>query len=227
MNSALVFNGDEPKVESKMKNTLKALITVLFMSITWAIPGAHAAIYIYQLPDGSRIISDHAMKVQGYKLVRASQTVGGVGALAASKSHQVFRSKPSYYDRLIIRMANEHALDPALVKAVIHAESHFNPYATSKKGASGLMQLMPKTAAIYGVTDIYDPVQNVSAGVQYLKYLMDRYQNKHKLVLAAYNAGPKAVARYKGIPPYRETRKYVKRVMKYKRQYSMLARSEV
>jgi soluble lytic murein transglycosylase-like protein len=216
----------ESKAEDKMKNILKALISLLLMAFTWAIPTAHAAIYIYQLPDGSRIISDHAMKVKGYKLVRASQTVGGVGALAASKSHQVFRSKPSYYDRLIIRMASEHALDPALVKAVMHVESHFNPYATSKKGASGLMQLMPKTAAVYGVTDIYDPVQNVSAGVQYLKHLMERYNNKHKLVLAAYNAGPKAVARYKGVPPYRETRKYVKRVMKFKRRYAVLTRSD-
>lgn len=210
-----------------MKNTRKALVTCIFMLITWAVPSAQAAIYVYQLPDGSRIISDHAMRTQGYKLVRASNTVGGVGALAASKSHQVFRSKPSYYDRLIIRMASEHALDPALVKAVMHVESHFNPYATSKKGASGLMQLMPKTAAIYGVTDIYDPVQNVSAGVQYLKHLMERYNNKPKLVLAAYNAGPKAVARYKGIPPYRETRKYVKKVMKFKRRYAVLARSDV
>lgn len=210
-----------------MNKASKALITAIFMGFTWAVPSAHAAIYIYQLPDGSRIISDHAMQNRDYKLVRASRTVGGVGALAASRSHQVFRTKPSYYDRLIIRTAHEHALDPALVKAVMHVESAFNPYATSKKGASGLMQLMPKTAAKYGVTDIYDPVQNVSAGVQYLKHLMDRYNNKHKLVLAAYNAGPRAVARYKGIPPYRETRKYVKRVMKFKRRYSVLARSDV
>lgn len=210
-----------------MKTARKALITTLFMSIMWAAPGAHAAIYVYQLPDGSRIISDHAMKSRDYKLVRTSNTIGGVGALAASQSHQVFRSKPSYYDRLIIRMANEYALDPALIKAVMHVESHFNPYATSKKGASGLMQLMPKTAAIYGVTDIYDPVQNVSAGAQYLKHLMERYGNRHKLVLAAYNAGPKAVARYKGIPPFRETRRYVKQVMKFKRRYAVLARSDV
>lgn len=204
----------------------EGFIFILLMLIVWAAPGAHAAIYIYQLPDGSRIISDHAMKSQSYKLIRSSETVGGVGALAASQQHQVFRAKPSYYDRLILRMANEHALDPALVKAVMHVESHFNPYATSKKGASGLMQLMPKTAAIYGVTDIYDPVQNVSAGVQYLKHLSELYPNKPKLVLAAYNAGPRAVSRYKGVPPYRETRKYVKKVMKYKRRYAVMARSD-
>jgi len=197
------------------------------MGLVWVVPSAHATIYVYQLPNGSRIISDHALQNKDYKLVRASNTVGGVGALAASSSYQVFRAKPSYYDRLIIRTANEYALDPALVKAVMHVESAFNPYATSKKGASGLMQLMPKTAAKYGVTDIYDPVQNVSAGVQYLKYLMGRYNNKDKLVLAAYNAGPSAVARYKGIPPYRETRRYVKRVMKFKRRYALLARSDV
>lgn len=210
-----------------MNKARKALLTGFFMGLVWVVPSAHAAIYVYQLPDGSRIISDHALKSNDYKLIRTSKTVGGVGALAASSSRQVFRSRPSYYDRLIIRTANEYALDPALVKAVMHVESAFNPYATSKKGASGLMQLMPKTAAKYGVTDIYDPVQNVSAGVQYLKYLMGRYNNKHKLVLAAYNAGPSAVARYKGIPPYRETRRYVKRVMKFKRRYAMLARSDI
>jgi len=196
------------------------------MYLTCGITHAQAAIYIYQLPDGTRIISDHAMKSQDYKLVRASRTVGGIGALAASRNHQVFRSDPSYYDRLIIRMASEHALDPALVKAVMHVESAFNPYATSKRGASGLMQLMPETAAQYGVTDIYDPVQNVSAGVQYLKHLMERYGNRPRLVLAAYNAGPKAVARYKGVPPFSETRKYVKKVMKFKLQYAVLARSD-
>lgn len=214
-------------MDNKMNKARHVLITILFMLVTWVAPNAHAAIYIYQLPDGSRIISDHAMKSRDYKLVRTSNTVGGVGALVASRSHQVFRSKPSYYDRLIIRMASEHALDPALVKAVMHVESAFNPYATSKKGASGLMQLMPKTAALYGVTDIYDPVQNVSAGVQYLKHLMERYGNQPRLVLAAYNAGPKAVARYKGIPPFRETRRYVKRVMKFKRQYAVMARNDV
>ena len=102
------------------------------MGLVWVVPSAHAAIYVYQLPDGSRIISDHALKSSDYKLVRASKTIGGVGALVASSSYQVFRAQPSYYDRLIIRSASEYALVPALVMAVMHVESAFNPHATSK-----------------------------------------------------------------------------------------------
>jgi soluble lytic murein transglycosylase-like protein len=103
----------------------------------------------------------------------------------------------------------------------MHAESAFNPYATSRKGASGLMQLMPTTAARYGARDIYDPVQNVRAAVKYLKDLIERYNNKTLLVLAAYNAGETAVAQYKGVPPYQETRRYIKKVLKYKRRYAV------
>jgi len=84
------------------------------------------------------------------------------------------------------------------------------------------MQIMPKTAEIYGVTDIYDPEQNLRAGAQYLRHLLARYNNKPHLALAAYNAGPRAVSRYRGVPPYRETRNYIKKVLKFKRRYASL-----
>jgi soluble lytic murein transglycosylase-like protein len=106
-------------------------------------------------------------------------------------------------------------VDVALVKAVIHAESYFNYRAVSHAGARGLMQLMPATARKYGVTDMNDPEQNLRAGVQYLRDLLDKYPKNLAWAVAAYNAGEKAVNRYQGIPPYDETRRYVKKVLAY------------
>jgi soluble lytic murein transglycosylase-like protein len=113
----------------------------------------------------------------------------------------------------IAAAAARHGVDPLLVHAVIRAESGYNPKAISAKGAAGLMQLMPDTAARYGVTDRLDPEQNVEAGTRYLRELIDRFDRDVPLALAAYNAGEAAVLRYGGrIPPYAETRDYVLRV---------------
>lgn len=114
--------------------------------------------------------------------------------------------------RLIQEAATEHSIDPNLLAAIIKAESNFNPGAISNKGAMGLMQLMPQTARAFGAHDPFDPEENISAGVRYLKYLMESYPGQLHLSLAAYNAGPGAVDRYKGVPPYRETRDYVRRI---------------
>lgn len=113
---------------------------------------------------------------------------------------------------LINNTANQAGLDPALVKAVTQVESNFNPYAVSKAGAQGLMQLMPGTGAEMGATDLLNPAQNIKAGSQYLKTLLNKYQDIPKAV-AAYNAGPGAVDKYHGIPPYAETTQYVKKVL--------------
>ena len=115
-------------------------------------------------------------------------------------------------DRVRLR-APEYGLDPDLVLRVITAESAFDPVAESPKGASGLMQLMPGTARRFGVGDIWDPAENLDGGMAYLRWLLRYYDGDVSLTLAAYNAGEGAVDRYKGIPPYRETRQYVKRIM--------------
>jgi soluble lytic murein transglycosylase-like protein len=128
-------------------------------------------------------------------------------------------TQPSAYDQLIHRTASAKGIDPALVKAVVHAESAFNPRARSRKGAMGLMQLMPDTARFLGVQNPYEPGQNIRGGVAYLAQLLIRYEGDLKLSLAAYNAGPEAVDRYSGVPPYRETIDYVKRVLKLRDQY--------
>jgi soluble lytic murein transglycosylase-like protein len=126
--------------------------------------------------------------------------------------------KTRRYDPLITETATRQGVPPALVKAVIAAESAFNSQAVSRKGAQGLMQLMPATAASLGVRDAFEPDQNVAGGTSYLRAMIDRYGDLSR-ALAAYNAGPKAVDRYGGIPPYRETRAYVDRVLTYYRHY--------
>lgn len=117
------------------------------------------------------------------------------------------------YDSLITEHSSLHGVRAALVRAVIQAESAFNPFARSIKGAMGLMQLMPGTAAEFGVRNAYDPAENIRAGVAYLKRLLQRYSQNEELALAAYNAGPGAVEKYGvKVPPYRETRNYVAKV---------------
>jgi soluble lytic murein transglycosylase-like protein len=120
---------------------------------------------------------------------------------------------PQAYDAIIHEAASTYDLDPALIRSVIETESAFNAAAVSPAGASGLMQLMPAVAAELGVGNIFDPRENVLAGAQLLRALVDRYDGNIPLVLASYNAGPAAVARYRGrIPPFRETQEYVKKV---------------
>lgn len=118
-------------------------------------------------------------------------------------------STPSLYDGLIAEAARSNAIDPKLVKSVMLIESAFNPAAISRKGARGLMQLMPETALRYGVRDRFDPAGNVSAGARHLAYLLGLYGGDIARALAAYNAGEAAVARYGGVPPFDETRLYV------------------
>lgn len=123
--------------------------------------------------------------------------------------------KNSGYDKLIRLTCKRHGMDQQLVKAVIRAESAFNPGAVSPKGAVGLMQLMPATSKVLGVTDPFDPIENIDGGVRYLKTLLGLFKNSVPLALAAYNAGPEAVQEYGGIPPYSETQTYVRRVLDF------------
>ena len=121
---------------------------------------------------------------------------------------------------LLRHEAQRAGLDPALLEAVAAAESDFDPAATSRAGAAGLMQLMPETAAALGVTDLYDPAQNVRGGATYLRDLLERFGGELPSAIAAYNAGPAAVERWHGPPPYAETRAYVARVLARYRSHS-------
>jgi soluble lytic murein transglycosylase-like protein len=115
--------------------------------------------------------------------------------------------------------ANRHEVDPAIVKAIIMAESSYNPRAVSKRGAKGLMQLMPKTAEEMGVEDIFNPEHNINGGVRYYKKLLKQFKGDVKLALAAYNAGTRKVKEHNGVPPYKSTRYYIKKVFEYYQYY--------
>lgn len=116
--------------------------------------------------------------------------------------------------------AKRRGLSEALVKAVIHAESGGNPLAKSRSGACGLMQLMPSTAAEMGIYNLFDLDQNIAGGTTYLAKMFELFDGNKELALAAYNAGPRAVKRYRGVPPYRETRMYIKRVLRFEKDYA-------
>lgn len=124
-----------------------------------------------------------------------------------------WRTVAGPYAEIIGQAARRHEIDPALLTAVAQVESAFDPRAVSPKGAQGLLQLMPDTAARFGVRDAFDAGQNVDGGARYLSWLMQRYEGQTELALAGYNAGEGRVDRYKGIPPYRETQNYVTRVL--------------
>jgi soluble lytic murein transglycosylase-like protein len=170
---------------------------------------AHAQLFAWTDASGAVIISKTPRGTAGqtFKVFSpGSQSTAYRATTPAS-------AKAAVYSDLIEQHATQHSLSPDFVRAVIQAESAFNPYARSPKGAMGLMQLMPGTAAVYNVTNAYDPAQNIRAGVAYLKSLMTRFNDNVALALAAYNAGPGAVEKYGNtVPPYKETRNYVARI---------------
>lgn len=130
----------------------------------------------------------------------------------AAREPRAVAAPPARLRNLVNAAAERSNLDPALVSAVIQAESNWNPYAVSRKGAFGLMQLLPSTAERYDVRDVFDPAQNIKGGTRYLRDLLDHYHGDLKKSLAAYNAGELAVQRYGGVPRYPETRAYVRKV---------------
>jgi soluble lytic murein transglycosylase-like protein len=129
------------------------------------------------------------------------------------------RAHSSAFDDLIASAARRYTLDPALLKAVAQTESDFSPLAVSSAGAKGVMQLMDATARQLGVANSFDPAQNIDGGARFLRQLLDHYGGDVTLALAAYNAGPSAVDRWGGLPPYRETQAYVPRVLALRDQY--------
>jgi soluble lytic murein transglycosylase-like protein len=186
-----------------MKIKGPVLPSVAFLVQFFALSSGIADVYVYRDKQGVLTFTNvptHA----GYRRVIREARVNS-GATVSNNS----------YDDIIRSASYRHNVDANLVRAVIKVESDFNSNARSHKGATGLMQLMPETARLHNVNDIYDPSDNIEGGVRHLKLLLNRFQGDLPLTLAAYNAGVKAVEKHGGIPPFAETREYVRRVLQY------------
>jgi soluble lytic murein transglycosylase-like protein len=184
----------------------RALMTAALLVAVWP-ASAHAQIYAWRDANGTLVLSDRVIDqpTDVYQVEGAPQYV--------STTPVETTSARELFEPYVLEYSNRHSLRPELVRAVIQVESGYNPRALSPKGAIGLMQLMPATARMLGVQRPYDPEQNIRGGTRYLRLLLDKYDGNEELALAAYNAGSGAVDRYgRRIPPYRETRDYVRKV---------------
>lgn len=181
----------------------KVLVSLFFLVIP---ASSWADLYLYKDSAG-RIYMTDKVKSGQFKLLKKEKTY--------TKPFARFLRNKRRFSYIIQRMAKQLKLEPALLHAIIHIESSYNPKAISPKGAVGLMQLMPSTAKRYGVNNRMDPEANVRGGARYVKDLLKRYENNLTLVLAAYNAGEHTVKKYGNkVPPYPETQSYVKKVLK-------------
>ena len=172
-----------------------------------------AAAWLYQAAKGKNVKAGNLLKilrVEGKPKRQASCPLGAGATRIASRRHPASGEVAN----LVRSLAPKYSLDPNLVLAVIEAESGFNARARSPKNAQGLMQLIPATASRFGVKDVWDPEQNLHGGMAYLRWLLNHFDGDVKLALAGYNAGEKAVERHGGIPPYNETRNYVKKIIR-------------
>jgi ATP sulfurylase len=189
-----------------MRRTTAAVPVVMCLAAALAGVPAHADIYQYTDSKGTITLTNVPNDPRYHRIITEMPRPRAV----ISKRD---------LEPVIARHSRRHRLHPALVRAVIKAESDFDPMAISRAGAVGLMQLMPQTAALMEVQDVYNPDQNIGGGTKYLRQLLDRFNGNLPLALAAYNAGETAVERYQSLPPFEETRLYVKKVLRYYRAF--------
>jgi soluble lytic murein transglycosylase-like protein len=193
---------------------MKYLVTIfLFISVFFMATLSSAGIYRYEDENGV-VHFTNCPRDPKFKLYlrESKEDVGNeIGSTTTRDS--------KHYDELISEFCNKYQVDFALIKAIIRAESGFNPRAISRKGAKGLMQLMPETAQRMNVSNIFNPRENIDGGVRYFKYLLSLFDNDLRLSLAAYNAGENLVSELGTIPPYRETVDYVQRVLNFYQSY--------
>jgi soluble lytic murein transglycosylase len=187
---------------------------LLGLAILWLPGRAAAEIFMYRDQHGVLHFTN-APADPGYQRWAPST----FGFRVSSRTLALDTARRKAFDPLIVAAAERHRVDPALVKAVIRAESDFVPFARSPKGALGLMQLMPATARMHNVWSVFDAKDNIEGGVSHLRLLLDQYNGNVRLALAAYNAGDGAVERHGGVPPYPETIEYLDRVLRFREQY--------
>jgi len=196
---------------------MKTSVTlVIFFCLLFLTPSSFAGIYRY-VDENGVIHFTNCPRDPKFKLyIRESREDVGDDNQSSSAS---YIKDSNQYDSLISEFSKKYQVDFALIKAIIRAESGFNSFAVSRKGARGLMQLMPETALRMNVSNIFNPRENIEGGVRYFKYLLSLFDNDLRLSLAAYNAGENVVGELRSIPPYRETIDYVKKVLSYYQSY--------
>ena len=202
---------------------IRTFLTCAAMLVAFPYHSAHADIYQYTDEDGV-VHFTNVNGAKGKKYRRHSESRGTSSnanpvrrqrpSSPAAASAVTSTNNPSAYLESINTACDRHGVDPALVHAIVKVESDFNPMAISRKGAMGLMQLMPQTAVDMNVRNTFDPGENIDGGVKYMRYLLDRYEGNVSLALAAYNSGENAVKRWGTIPPFPETQNYVQRIMR-------------
>jgi soluble lytic murein transglycosylase-like protein len=191
---------------------LKRSIAFLAVCVATSASPAYAQIYSWTDGNGHLVLSDRPQNGDG-RPSAAAYTVPQTESFRTTRP--VDQGKSALYDDIIRESARERSVRTDLVRAVVQVESGYNPWATSAKGAVGLMQLMPATIQQFGVRNPFNPLENIRAGVAYLRQLLDKYADNEVLALAAYNAGPGAVDKHgQAVPPYKETRDYVSKVNK-------------
>jgi len=184
-----------------------AMIGAVIVASAWLAPaGLQAEIYQYVGPNGTIALTNVPSDARYRKI-----------EVESARFHSILSERE--LEPLIKRHSSQQQLHPALIRAVIRAESNFDPRAVSRAGAVGLMQLMPQTAVRLDVRDMFDPDENVGGGTKYLRQLLDRFHGNLPLALAAYNAGENIVDRYQSLPPIDETRQYVRKVLRYYRTF--------
>lgn len=202
-----VIRGGDPVSDSRLGKIVILVIVLLIVPVNFTFSSAPAkALYEntkkWDERSGSLTLSEPTQTIVNIKSIKIK---------TKAKKREVKTSEQLYYP-IVVKISLKYKVDPLLVKAVIVAESGFNANAVSRVGAQGLMQLMPRTAKELGVEDSFNPEHNINGGVKYLKKLLTKYNGNVEIALAAYNAGCRNVRKYRGIPPYKETRRYVKKV---------------
>lgn len=221
-----------------MKTSITIIINFLSFSLLFFLStsSSHANVYSYISSDGSSLLTDKRIRKKGYKLIKVykvkkkkklsftktsatkkhhhpSKSVGN-GILYRCSDKQYLSSKARIYQRTIQIYARTYGVEEELIHAIVKQESCFNEKAHSTAGAIGLMQLMPSTADMMKISNPWNPEQNIQAGVKYIGKMLSMFKGRKRHAVAAYNAGPGNVRKYKGIPPFRETKNYVKKVMR-------------
>jgi soluble lytic murein transglycosylase-like protein len=197
----------------------------LLLGATWGVAlllltqSAAAGYFIYKENDGTKWFTDRPLPKEKYTLIA---TVGRATASSscAGITHATLQQRALAHAAIIDQYSSLHQVDARLIKAIISTESCFDRFAVSRVGAKGMMQLMPATAEQMRVQDVFNADDNIRAGTQYFSEMLTRFGQDIELALAAYNAGPGAVEKYKGVPPYKETQNYIERVLSSYKQYA-------